>query len=246
MVYKKSFLSDVVFKINFPALLTLLDESPKKFQEAVIEDFPILEPLQQLEFKIENKLMDVASKKASRTIWKFKNKDNSESIELEYESLAIICKKYTDYSSFKTRVSKVLKIFFNLYPQIVIKRLGVRYINQIKLQEREFFNWKKYLNNNLIMNLDFITKKEQIKRAINTFEISCDEDTTLIFRYGIFNETYPGRVTKKEFVLDYDCYTAVELESEQAVKKMDDFHKIIKTYFDKSIKSAFEAILNHE
>jgi len=244
--YKKNYLTDVVVKINFPIILELSEGQPTAFQKEIQVDYPILEPLQEIEFKIENKGLSVLQHKSNRTLWRFRNRENTEYIELDYGSLAYIVKKYTDYTTFKRKAESIFNQFFKIYSNILITRLGLRYINKLDLGGTDYFNWSDYLNVNLIKKIDFYSDKTKIKRLITISELAPDEETVLNFKYGIFNSTYPSPVVKKEFILDYDCYTLIQFEKENIIAKIDTYHRYIKENFETSITTALREILNHE
>lgn len=243
--YKKNFLTDVVLRINFPVILEISEGTPNAFQKEIQGNFPILEPIQEIGLKIENNRINPIRQESAKTIWKFRNKEKTEFVELDSGSLAFVVKKYTDYHTFKSKAETIFNTFFKLYPNIIITRMGLRYINQITMGETDYFNWSKYLNNSLIKFTDFHTDKTKIRRLLNISEVALDEDTVLSFKYGILNSTYPSAIVKKEFTLDYDCYTAIQFEKEIFLTKLNEYHDYVKRNFELSIKNAFRAILNH-
>lgn len=244
--YRKNFLSDVILKINFPVILEISEGTPSAFQKKIQDNFPILEPLQEIELKIENKGMDVTQQKSNRTVWKFRNKESTEFVELDYQSLAIIIKKYTDYNTLKTKAENIFSTLFQLYPNIVVSRLGLRYINKVTLEGIGFFSWTDYLNPSLIKNIDFFNDKTKIRRLLTVSELAIDEDSVLGFQYGILNSTYPSPIVKKEFYLDYDCYTKIQFEKEDLMLKVDKYHQYIKDNFEASITDTLRKVLSHE
>lgn len=244
--YHKNYLSDVIFKINFPLILDLVDNSPKQFQSEIIGDYPILEPIKQYGVKIEAKGDVFKAEKDMRTLWRFKSKDGTRFIEFDSESIALVFKKYINYHEFKETVGKITEILYRIYPNIIVNRLGLRYINLINLDGNDFYSWNRYINNDLIKTINFIEDKTQTRRLITQIEIKCDDDSTLNFKSGIFNTSYPNQVIKKEYILDYDCYMNVPLEKEVVLPKLDIIHSYVTSYFEKSIKPAFRTLLSHE
>lgn len=240
--YKRNYLSDVIFKIDFPVILELTENPPRQFQNKIINDFPILEPIKQIDIEIKRQ----ETTQVLSTLWKFKNEDNSNLIELKINSLAVIQKKYTDYQDFKKLINIANKAIFDIYPITKINRLGLRYINQINLEEPKFFEWEDYINNSLLGGLKFIKIKNKIRRIMQSIRITPEEDIILNLVSGIFNSTYPGKIVKKEFILDYDCFTKIQFDKETLEKKVDKFHKIIVKYFKKSITDKFRKKLNNE
>lgn len=237
--YKRNFLTDVIFRIDYPLIANLVSTPPKEFQEKIFSKFPILEPTKQFGIKIENKGENITTTEESKTVWRFKNKAANLIVELDSKFLVILIKDYKNHTSFKGLVSEVLKAFFDIYPDTIVNRVGLRYINQINLKEKDFYEWDKYIDKNLISILDFASNKKDIRRALQLFEIQIDPDTRLNMKAGIFNSTYPNELIKKEFLLDYDCYTTLRTEKDEVGEKLDSFNKIIAKYFENSITDNF-------
>lgn len=244
--YHNNYLTDVIAKINFPILLDLVNNSPKDFQDKIISNFPILEPIKQFGVKIENKGDNFTAEKENRTVWRFKSKDGNKIVELDFESMAFVLKKYSNYTDFRSEFSTLFDSLMSAYPNILINRFGLRYINLVNLNETNFFEWASYINSDMVKNLDFIEDKSQIRRAMGAFELKCDEDSLLNVKYGMINTSYPNPIIKKEFILDFDCYTQVQFEKENMLSNMDKYHTYIKTYFEKSITESLRTKLRHE
>ncbi|MBU1110147.1 TIGR04255 family protein [Patescibacteria group bacterium] len=245
--YKKNFLTDVIFRIDFPVILDIAENTPKGFQNKILNDFPVLEPIQQFGVKIERKGSNIDTFTADKTTWRFSSPDKNYLTELDAEFLAVVCKKYSNFTDFKNTVSKILKSFVQLYPklELAINRLGLRYINQIQLEESDFFGWQSYLNKSLITNLDFFENKNDLRRAMQVYEIMLEDDVNMNLKCGIFNSSFPAPVNKKEFILDYDCYTKTQLSRDQVIDKLTKFNEIAGKYFERSINDSLRKVLNH-
>lgn len=247
MIYKKNFLSNVIFRIDFPVIKELAEKLPAGLKDEILKDYPKLDPIEQVGIHIENKGGDFKAEKETKITWKFKSKYEKLFVEIDPEYLAVISQEYSNYPNFRKKIENITKKFFSIYPDIKINRLGLRYINEIIMEnEKDFFNWGKYINANLVKNIDFITDKQSIRRTMQKMELACNEEIMLRFICGIFNKTYPGQVVKKEFILDYDCYTKVSFDKEKLFERLDKFNKILSDYFEKSITENFRRILNEE
>jgi uncharacterized protein (TIGR04255 family) len=244
--YTKNYLSDVILRIDFSLILDLAENPPTSFQDRIRADYPILEPVKQFGVRIENLGADSRIEKDNRTTWRFKSRDGNKLIELDVTSLVINYKRYENYHNFHDELQRILGIFLELYPSAVCSRLGLRFVNQIHLEEADMFAWETYINPNLIKSLEFIEDKRQLVRNVELLELNLGNDTKLNFRYGIFNSVYPAQITRKEFFLDYDCYIQNQLESTDLESKINSFHDHITTYFEKSITEGFRAILRNE
>jgi len=68
-------------------------------------------------------------------------------------------------------------------------------------------DWNDYINPSLLSFIgSFPDNLGNISRAMS--QLCFNKDSFNIhFNYGIFNPEFPGKVSRKEFILDYDCFT---------------------------------------
>ncbi len=245
-IYTKNFLEDVIVKIDYPPILSLLENAPSTFQEKIASTFPILEPIIQQGIIIDTQSNVPNAQKTTRTTWRFTSKDKTKTVEIDSEYLVIGVKKYTSYTEFKELVTSITAIFFELYPEIVINRLGLRYVNKINIKDADLFNWENKIDSNLIAPLAFIENKEVIRRSVQAFVLAIDEDTNLTFRCGISNSVYPNKPVSKEYLLDYDCFTTIQFEKGEMLTKLDKYNQIITDYFEQSIEEELRETMMQE
>ncbi|NQE53126.1 hypothetical protein C5S29_05995 [ANME-1 cluster archaeon GoMg3.2] len=242
--YKKNFLSNVVFKLDFPTLSDYGPEKTGEFQKLVKKDFQILE--EQKVIKIEHKFKETKEIEAKTTEipkWAFFNKTKTRIISFEFDNIIVEFKEYTHFEDFLKIIDMVTKSLFELFPSIVSTRLGLRYINQINLEEKHPFEWDNLLNKSLLDSMNFFSDKEDMSRYITLIELN-KEDYRLRFQYGIANSLYPSPIIRKEFVLDYDCFTFESLEkTEEILGKVKEFNEVISNMFEKSIEDGLRKIM---
>ena len=242
--YQKIFLSNVVFKLDFPTLSDYGPEKTGEFQKLVKKDFQILE--EQKVIKIEHKFKEAKEIEAKTTEipkWAFFNKTKTRIISFEFDNIIVEFKEYTHFEDFLKIIDMVTKSLFELFPSIVSTRLGLRYINQINLEEKHPFEWDNLLNKSLLDSMNFISDKEDMSRYITLIELN-KEDYRLRFQYGIANSLYPSPIIRKEFVLDYDCFTFESLEkTEEILGKVKEFNEVISNMFEKSIEDGLRKIM---
>jgi len=150
--------------------------------------------------------------------------------------------KYEDFDTFKIIIEKILTPFLKHYnPNI--KRLGLRYVNEIKIKKGHPFEWKDLINPSLTANIDkFLDNKSELSRAMSQLIINKGY-YNITFSYGMFNSEYPSKISRKEFILDYDCYT-FEIENNNEInKELDIFNNEINKLFEKSINDGLRKIL---
>ncbi len=247
--YNKNFLTKVIFRMDYPLNLELERERPIELQKKIRENFPILEPLEQIGITFR-RIPGVSddTDQLAKTIWKFFSSDKKQEVEVDsnYLSVSFNDNSYKHYSDFKETVEHIVNSFCEIYPTTIINRLGLRYINEIKVDDDNLFDWSDYINQDLIKNLDFYEDKEKIVRAMNSNVIKIDEASFMNFKYGIFNPGFPGEIVEKSFILDFDCYTKEELNQSDLFDKLDSYNLIMYEYFEKSIEQKTRDLLNRE
>jgi uncharacterized protein (TIGR04255 family) len=119
----------------------------------------------------------------------------------------------------------------------------MRYINHVKIEEDDPFEWRKYLNNNLLCIFDVPQNKTEIRRALNILELNID-DIMLKYQYGMHNPDYPAPIKQKIFVLDFDAYKSGILSLEELSDIIPKLHDNIESLFEKSITLSLREKMN--
>jgi uncharacterized protein (TIGR04255 family) len=231
--YKKNFLKKVIFKIDFQPILSIVQELPSKFQDGIREKFPQFKPIEGHEFAFE------FSGKSHRTIhssvlqWSFKDQENLFEVGLTNVSLSIVSNKYHDYNIFRDTVSYVIDKFQSTYKPILI-RFGLQYINEIKIELGDPNDWYGFIAKPLADQMkNCIGDCKQVARQITQITY-IKTDGLLKFTFGIPNSEFPSKISRKEFVLDYDCFINNPGEIE-ILNTLNSFHNHIQSLFEISI-----------
>jgi uncharacterized protein (TIGR04255 family) len=66
----------------------------------------------------------------------------------------------------------------------------------------------------------------------------------VLFNFGVFNSEFPNTISKKEFILDYDCVSEDERSVETVLPVFTDFNNIVWDLFEKSIGDDLRGILS--
>lgn len=138
--------------------------------------------------------------------------------------------KYASFDEFYKILKQAIDAFEQVYvSNTVVKRVGLRYINRIELSG-DALDWKNLIKSELISLLKFPREKNEIARAMNLLELT-REGYNIRFQSGLFNRDYPHPVVKREFILDYDCYSTEECEIKEVLARADKYHTEIKSLF---------------
>jgi len=232
-VYSQNFLTNVIAKVDYQPILALLREAPIDFQSEIRQRFPRFQKTVGFDVTIPP---EGETQQAPKPIlWQFMDKTESQTITLSADFILYEVKKYTHFDEFYQNLSFVYEQFCKKHQPSIIKRIGLRYINQIQMKEGNPFDWDTLIKPELTKIISaFPGSKENIARAMSQIQIN-EDDAKIIFQFGLFNSEYPAKVTKREFVLDYDCSTEDESEPDRVLGRFGSFNVIITKFFEDSI-----------
>ncbi len=240
VIYKKNYLDNVIFRVDFDALYKINDP-PSEFQEKVKEKFPIPEQKELREYT-----WDFIKKEQTDKIyplWIFYNLDKSQKINISYKFFSLEFTKYHSFPEFKLIIEETYNNFIKIYNPPLITRFGLRYINKIVLNNGNPFDWSSYINSSLTHPIDnFFEDKKNLSRAITQVSMNCG-DYNILFSYGFYNSEYPNRISRKEFVLDYDCSSG-NIEPTNVIGNLETYNSIINDLFERSIDSKLKEEMN--
>jgi len=238
-IYKRNFITNVVFRIDYPKILNLSEKKPpSKFQDTIIKRFPQIKVNRQSEIKTEiSKNSKLSISAESIVSWSFLNLEKTIKITIGSDNLIIGCYRYKNFTEFFKTITYVLDNFMKLYNTRIVNRLGLRYINQIKIGTGNPLDWDNLIAPSLFsVSKDFVKKSDRnsISRSMHLLEIN-EEKYKLIFQYGMHNSEYPDPINRKEFILDYDCISKEEIKITEILNKAKTFNAIISKWFELSI-----------
>lgn len=243
--YQQNYLTNVIFRVDFPKILELdINKPPVEFQKKIYKNFPILNeiPRDGVKFKVEpeNGFQGQEFKEIS---WEFWNKEKTKKVYVDSTGVFIEYFNYDRFQEFFDDIKLVFENFIELYPIEVANRVGLRYINQIGIDEGEPMDWNGLIHENLFkINNEFASEDDDILRSMHILEIKEDE-CYLRFQFGMFNSEYPQKITRREFILDYDCFMEEQFEITDIFKKSNEFNVVIYKWFDKSIEKGLKDIM---
>jgi uncharacterized protein (TIGR04255 family) len=228
--YPKNFISKVIARVDFQPILKLKEEEPVAFQDAIRQQFPRFGQKNSVDISIKAGEVPVTTK---NPIWQFTNKEKTDVIGLNYQFLSLTSDKYISFESYFANVEFMYNIFNNIYHPSIIMKIGLRFINEIKLKGNPF-DWDGFINNNLYYMLNsFPELPTSLTRAMSQMHMN-KGDRLITFQFGIFNSEYPNIITQREFILDYDCVSREECEPDGVLSKLKFFYEEIKKLFKQS------------
>jgi uncharacterized protein (TIGR04255 family) len=247
ITYKKNFLKQVIARIDFVSPLTSIDkEFPPKLSEKIRHIYPIVETKKSTmdEFELSKEGVK-KGKKVQFTSWEFLAKNRKNKLVLDRNALLV---SYTNYKSYETMREEFLaacQSLLEIFPDVQMRRLGLRYINEINLAEDNPYDWKNYLHQKTLSLLKFFPDPKYTCRVFNVLEYNYG-DYMLRYQFGMSNPDYPAPIIKKYFVLDLDAHTEEQQDFGKLEQNMDRFHFTIQDMFEKSIKDGLRGKMNEK
>ncbi len=242
--YEKNFLTNVIFRLDIGSILDLnANDNFTKFKKDVFEILPISSEVKNITKNVNIELNIITDKENISYV--FENQERTYKFSLSQSNLVIECTKYKNFPDFYEIIEKIINSFTKIYKPISFIRLGLRYVNQIKIERGHTFIWKDYLDKSLTASMDiFLGGRENLSRAMSSFTMNNDDNNSkLVIIYGMYNSDFPSKIYNKEFILDFDCFTDEIERNEDILIKLSDFNEVIKKMFELSIKDGLRKIM---
>jgi len=241
--YKKDFLKQVIVRIDFDTPLPIVLEGPAKgIYDTVKERFPVTEERKVIgkEFLIGKNAIKERSIETKE--WHYYGKNREKHLTVSPNVMFIEYNKYEYYEMLHDDFLSVSNAIFDAYPKLQVKRLGLRYIDNIDIAEGNPMEWDKYLKPELNSTFAIADNKETISRAFHVLEFNYGEDL-LRFQFGMFNPDYPAPIKKKIYTLDYDMYVTKLLGKTDIEQTLNRFHEKVNHSFEEVITEELRKIM---
>jgi len=251
--YRKNFLKHAIIKVDFNNMLPIDDNLPQGVLEVAQRMFPLFEPKPAVHSEVTFSADGAKVTNAEHgTNWIFYgiNREkaliiNREGLHREKTTISIDFFKYETFNILKQEFILIFNKFTDTFGDSQIGRLGLRYVNNIDIDERNPLNWSKYINTNLLSSFKFVDDKKSISRVFNNLEMKYD-DKNIKFQYGMHNPDYPSPIKKKMFILDYDVYYTGEFDRSDLPVVIERYHDQIISLFENSIRDGLRDKMNEQ
>lgn len=229
-----NFLKNVILRVDFLGEIKLSQMAVDSFRRMISDDFPKLEPRERISMQMTMDPTQRLTEEKRIKVYYFNNATTNNSITLEPDAVTFDIRTYNNYAEFRILVQKVIQNLETENPSTTVSRIGLRYVNQIILNEGNPLEWTGFIKDTLISSIGFVERKNELSRLIGVIELN-KSDYLIKFQYGWFNSEYPNPIAKKEFLLDYDCYSKNETDLSSVLNQVDIYHTAIKGLFSYSI-----------
>ncbi len=236
--YRNNFLSHVICRLDFRPVPEIDKSFLEKFRTEIKKDFPVVEDQSMRGIGAEFKAGKLVkhSELPEKPIFLYKDTNEENLITLAEDHLVIDSLQYVTFKEFRKNIDLVIDTLTSFKTNPDYTRLGLRYINEIVLNRGNPFEWGRYIDTSFVSVSDRFFKKSTNMARMMGQVILVHDDYKVNFNYGMYNSEFPARISRKEFILDYDFYTEY-VEQDQIMPLLKKFNKESAIMFEQCIKN---------
>lgn len=248
--YEKNFITQVVLRADFVSGTAPITGQLPEGVLSVLEDFTERSAVNRTKTEVRVQKTPQGPVRDSRTInfpeHNFWTEGRTLHAAVSSEYVFLSQPRYEGYEPLREGFLDLTDALTIQFPDLRIRRLGMRYVNEIKLPEADAGTglgaefWEHYVNPLLLGGLRFAANDGAMARHMCTTELNYGTDRATI-RYGIYNGEYPKPNRRREFIIDTDTYCQGSLTAAEAAAKLDDYHAAACQVFEAAITDALRA-----
>ena len=248
--YERDFITQVLARADFVTGTVPMGAQPPEAMLAAVEGWPERSVIPRTRTEVRMQRTPQGPVRDSRTIsfpeYNFWTEGRMQHVGACSEYLFLSQRQYAGYASLREGFLELLDAVAGQYPGMRLRRLGLRYVNNIKLPEQDAGPglgadfWEHYVNPLLLGGLRFAANDGAMARHLCTTELNYGTDRATI-RYGIVNSDYPQPNRRREFVLDVDAYCQTVSGPETVPARLDDYHAAACQVFAAAVTDALRA-----
>lgn len=235
-VFPNPTVKKVIFQIRYPNLFYIEDKIGV-LQMKLMKEFPESALLYQQKLRLTDKGIDlgkssdVKPEEVLKKIWSFESPKKTK-LNIFSDSLDISSEFHKTYnnpssaSKFRDVIDFVLNHFFEATQIPIVKRIGLRYIDECPIPKKDTKIFKEYY-----------------KTTFPLVRFKLEDATDMIFSTVVKKGKYNLRFIEKlvrlgnkyKLLLDFDGF-GTNIQSQNCLKVTDDLHDLILKEYEKSIK----------
>lgn len=238
--YSKNFITKVIFRLDYEEAADIENESLDGIRGKMSGLFANFEQEKFFVSTIEFKegLQNPVTK--SSKLWILRDETGTETLAVNKDFLTLEVSSYANFTKFFGRVNSIFSLLRECYTLGIVKRVGLRYVNEIKIDESNPTDWQNYIQKELIAPIHFFDSKEgELARELVQISLN-KEDCSIGLVAGMWNSEYPVRISKKEFILDIDCRTLVPIDASEVLQKTKTLNEYATNVFERTILEKFK------
>lgn len=228
-------LKEVAYEVIFQPKLKII-EKLADFQDAIAGEYPHIGEEQLVPFPMPAQPLS----NNIRQRYVFENLERTRIIRVAIDRFNIVEKNYDSFISFSKELRKLWGVFIKEMGDIKAKRIGLRYINELKIPYskgnanickyvKPYYNEKMFKGQNIIgMNIEARVQ---------------EHDESMTIRSGILRDETIDSNRYLIYSLDYDCYQQGEKLPGNPTKQLKKYHDLIENRFLSDIEPSYKTYI---
>lgn len=239
MQYAENTLTQVIARVDFAGPLNFPAEPTPAFLETIRREFPIVEPrgMHMTEFKLDGDKVITQQESRQLVEWNFHGRSRESHLRIGPDFAAVTLERYDRFATLRRVFETALMAMHDEAPHPTVRRLGLRYINNIKGTRGALTSgWSGLISSQLTAILKSTLGEARPVRLVG---IATQDygDFLVQTRYGVPNPDYPAPIRRKSFLLDFDAFTEAAVPFGELLPLLDSMHGAIDDLFELSIGS---------
>lgn len=236
-VFPNPTVKNVIFQIRYPNLFYIEDKIGV-LQTKLMKEFPESALLYQQTFRLTDKGLDLEKSsdekrgEVLKKIWSFESPKKTK-LNILSDSMDISSEFHKTYNNpasankFRDVIDFVLNHFFEVTQIPIVKRIGLRYIDECPIPKKDTKVFKEYY-------------KTTFPLGRFKLEDATDMNFSTVVKRGEYNLRFIEKLVrlrnKYKLIFDFDGF-GVNIQSRNCLKVTDDLHDLILEEYEKSIKA---------
>jgi len=224
-IFPKNYLTSVACEIRFDPLLMIQNKIPE-FQEKIRGELPLF----GFESIIPVVEASITTQYSGVNQWMFRSKDKTKTLKIVVNRIGFIVSKYSNFSNFYPEMIKYFNDFFKICNIDKFSRIGLRYVNEFKLNEFEDsqqISLEKFFN--VALNKALIEEYSPFQFGTT---IRSERDKYKIIIRNEFNTNISG---ESNYIIDIDAFKSGILEKKKLETVIKELHILELQEFHRNI-----------
>lgn len=239
MHYKKNFLTKTILRFDFGVVPSLKGTEKSEFSAHIEDIYPLVtsKPTTTISVNFGPKGSAI-QEEVTAMLWEHRKvQDGTRVVFLTADFLAIEYgpNDYDHFPLFRAEAERVFGAFQAVYQPAHINRVGLRYINEVTQPQGNPLDWAGLIKPDLITSAKAcFPESAKMVRSVHQLQMQRG-DLTMRFAYGISNPDFPAALSRRHFLLDYDCFRQEAMPSNEVLGTLDRLNTLCESMFEISI-----------
>ncbi len=255
VVYARSPLVLTICQVRFSPVLSIADTAfVAPFQRSIQHDYPVM--IQGADVEVQLGLGSGAvelQRGRQSPVYQFSDRDDNWKIILAQDFLGIETRKYHDFEDFLLRLRSVLAVLVEHINPSVVSRIGLRYINEIRLDSRDL---GEIIAPSMLGPLAFPPVAAHTSHTVAELLLAYPNNEQLRIRHGFLPRGTTVQLSTREevndkpfYLLDFDAFRdftlpkGLPMEPKLVCELVAMYNKAIYKLFRWSIAEAYASRL---